>query len=98
MRGTVPRGQLIMSRCGRPRRSPRTRIAEPATARDSDRARETDMTIPESEPGRRGEPGAEVIGVARADWRARIVEQPGGRPRRIDGFSVGAPLLTGGAP
>jgi mannose-6-phosphate isomerase-like protein (cupin superfamily) len=49
-------------------------------------------------PGRRIDLAREVVGVARLDRRARLVEQPGGPPQRIDGFTIGAPELTGEAP
>jgi mannose-6-phosphate isomerase-like protein (cupin superfamily) len=55
-------------------------------------------TLHEIEPGRRIDLACEVVGFDRSDRRARIVEQRGGPPRRIDGFSVGAPALTGDAP
>jgi len=56
-------------------------------------------TTHEIEPGRRIDLGHEVVGLAGADRRARIVEQQAGRPpKRIDGFTVGAPELTGDAP
>jgi len=52
----------------------------------------------EIEPGRVIDLTHEVIGFDRTDRRARIVEQPGGPPRRIDGVTIGAPMLTGDAP
>ena len=52
----------------------------------------------EIEPGRRIDLGREVVGLGRSDRRARLVEQPGGPPQRIDGLTVGAPELTGDAP
>jgi mannose-6-phosphate isomerase-like protein (cupin superfamily) len=55
-------------------------------------------TTHDIEPGRRIDLTCEVVGFDRADRRARIVEQPGGPPQRIDGFTVGAPELTGDAP
>jgi hypothetical protein len=56
-------------------------------------------TTHEIDPGRRLDLAAEVVGIDRADQRARIVEQPPRRPPvRIDGYSVGAPTLTGDAP
>jgi mannose-6-phosphate isomerase-like protein (cupin superfamily) len=57
-----------------------------------------DTTTHEIEPGRRIDLSREVIGFG-ADRRARIVEQqPGRPPRRIDGFTVGGPELTGDSP
>jgi mannose-6-phosphate isomerase-like protein (cupin superfamily) len=55
-------------------------------------------TTHEIEPGRRIDLAREVVGLGRADRRARLVEQPGGPPQRIDGVTVGAPELTGDAP
>jgi len=55
-------------------------------------------TTHEIEPGRRIDLAREVVGIGRPDRRARLVEQPGGPPRRIDGFTIGAPELTGDAP
>ena len=56
-------------------------------------------TTHEIEPGRRIDLGHEVVGLAVADRRARLVEQEAGRPpKRIDGYTVGAPELTGDAP
>ena len=56
-------------------------------------------TTHEIEPGRRIDLSREVVGFDRADRQARLVEQqPGRPPRRIDGFSVGAPMLTEDAP
>ena len=55
-------------------------------------------TTDEIEPGRRIDLTREVIGLARADRRAVLVPQTSGPPRRIDGFTVGAPLITGDAP
>lgn len=50
------------------------------------------------EPGRRIDLGREVVGLA-VDRRAVLVDQhPGRPPNRIDGFTVGAPELTGDAP
>jgi len=56
------------------------------------------MTTHDIEPGRRIDLTSEVIGFDRGDRRARVVEQTGGPPRRIDGFTVGAPQLTRDAP
>ena len=39
-----------------------------------------------------------IVGLDWDDRRARLVEQPGGPPRRIDGFTIGAPMVTGDAP
>jgi mannose-6-phosphate isomerase-like protein (cupin superfamily) len=56
-------------------------------------------TTHEIEPGQRIDLTCEVIGFDRADRRARLVEQiPGRPPRRIDGFTIGAPMLTYDAP
>ncbi len=51
------------------------------------------------EPGRRIDLTREVVGITFADRRAGIVEQePRRPPKRIDGYSIGAPMLTGDAP
>ena len=55
-------------------------------------------TTHEIEPGRRIDLSSEVVGVDRADRRAGIVEQNGRGPQRIDGVTIGAPMLTGDAP
>jgi mannose-6-phosphate isomerase-like protein (cupin superfamily) len=56
-------------------------------------------TTQEIEPGRRIDLSREVVGFDASDRRARIVEQqPRRPPTRIDGFTVGAPELTGDAP
>jgi mannose-6-phosphate isomerase-like protein (cupin superfamily) len=56
-------------------------------------------TTHEIEPGRLIDLSREVVGLDRSDGRARIVEQPSGRPpHRIDGVSIGAPMLTQDAP
>jgi mannose-6-phosphate isomerase-like protein (cupin superfamily) len=56
-------------------------------------------TTHEIEPGRRIDLSREVVGLARANRRARIVAQQRGRPpQRIDGLTVGAPMLTEDAP
>jgi|SoiMethySBSTD1v2_1073268.scaffolds.fasta_scaffold633404_2 mannose-6-phosphate isomerase-like protein (cupin superfamily) len=56
-------------------------------------------TTNEIEAGRRIDLDREVIGIGSVDRRARLVEQvPGRPPRRIDGFTIGAPELTGDAP
>jgi mannose-6-phosphate isomerase-like protein (cupin superfamily) len=53
----------------------------------------------EIEPGRLIDLAREVVGLDGTDRRTRIVEQtPGRPPQRIDGFTVGAPELTGDAP
>ena len=55
-------------------------------------------TTREIEAGRPIDLGCEVVGLG-ADRRAVLVEQqPGRAPERIDGFTVGAPELTGDAP
>jgi mannose-6-phosphate isomerase-like protein (cupin superfamily) len=56
-------------------------------------------TTQEIEAGRRIDLAREVVGFDRADGRARIVDQVAGRPpERIDGFTVGAPLVAGDPP
>ena len=55
-------------------------------------------TTHEIEPGRRIDLAREVVGLGRSDRRARLVEQPGGPPKRIDGLTVGAPEITGPDP
>ena len=55
-------------------------------------------TTHEIQAGRRIDLAREVVGFDRSDRRARLVEQRGGPPQRIDGFTVGAPELTGDAP
>jgi mannose-6-phosphate isomerase-like protein (cupin superfamily) len=55
-------------------------------------------TTHEIEAGRRIDLAREVVGLGRSDRRARLVEQTGGPPQRIDGLTVGAPELTGDAP
>jgi mannose-6-phosphate isomerase-like protein (cupin superfamily) len=56
-------------------------------------------TTREIEPGQKIDLSCEVVGIDRSDRRARLVEQQNGRPpQRIDGFTVGAPMLTGDAP
>jgi mannose-6-phosphate isomerase-like protein (cupin superfamily) len=57
-----------------------------------------ETTTHEIQPGRRIDLSREVVGISRTDRRARLVEQPGGPPKRIDGFTVGAPNITGDAP
>jgi mannose-6-phosphate isomerase-like protein (cupin superfamily) len=56
------------------------------------------MTTHEIQPGRRIDLAREVVGIGRSDRRAQLVDQPGGPPQRIDGFTVGAPEITGDAP
>jgi mannose-6-phosphate isomerase-like protein (cupin superfamily) len=56
------------------------------------------MTTHEIQPGRRIDLAREVVGIGRSDRRAHLVDQPGGPPQRIDGFTVGAPEITGDAP
>lgn len=57
------------------------------------------MTIQEIEPGRRIDLTRQVVGIDRADRRARFVEQVAGRPpKRIDGFTIGAPQVAGDPP
>ena len=57
------------------------------------------MTITHDiEPAQRIDLSRTVVGLSSTDRRARFVEQPGGPPRRIDGFTIGAPVLTGDAP
>ncbi len=56
-------------------------------------------TTTEIEPGQRIDPTRQVVGIDRTTRRAVLVEQePGRPPRRIDGVTIGAPLLTGDAP
>jgi mannose-6-phosphate isomerase-like protein (cupin superfamily) len=56
-------------------------------------------TTHEIEPGRRIDLSREVVGFDGADRRARLVEQePRRPPKRIDGFTVGAPELRGDSP
>jgi mannose-6-phosphate isomerase-like protein (cupin superfamily) len=55
-------------------------------------------TTHEIEPGRRIDLGHEVVGLDRADRRARLVTRVGGPPQRIDGVTIGAPELTGDSP
>jgi len=55
-------------------------------------------TTQEIQPGRRIDLAREVVGFGAPDRLARLVEQKGGPPRRIDGFTVGAPELTGDSP
>ncbi len=56
-------------------------------------------TTHDIEPGRRIDLSCEVVGLDRADRRARLVEQtPGRGPQRIDGVTIGAPMLTGDPP
>ena len=55
-------------------------------------------TTTEIRPGRRIDLSSEVVGIGASDRQARLVEQTGRGPQRIDGFTVGAPDLTGDAP
>ena len=56
-------------------------------------------TTHEIEPGRRIDLTREVVGLDHSDRRARIVEQqPRRPPERIDGYTIGAPMLTEDAP
>jgi mannose-6-phosphate isomerase-like protein (cupin superfamily) len=56
-------------------------------------------TTQEIQPGRRIDLTREVVGLDRADRRARIVDQvPGRPPQRIDGFTIGAPQISGDPP
>jgi mannose-6-phosphate isomerase-like protein (cupin superfamily) len=56
-------------------------------------------TTHDLEPGRRIDLSREVVGLDRADRRARLVSQtPGQRPKRIDGLTIGAPMLTSDPP
>jgi mannose-6-phosphate isomerase-like protein (cupin superfamily) len=56
-------------------------------------------TTHEIQPGRRIDLTREVVGLDRADGRARLVDQVAGRPpRRIDGFTIGAPQIAGDPP
>jgi mannose-6-phosphate isomerase-like protein (cupin superfamily) len=55
-------------------------------------------TTYEIKPGQKINLASEVVGLGRTDRRARLVEQPGGPPKRIDGYTIGAPALTGDAP
>jgi hypothetical protein len=48
-------------------------------------------TTHEIEGGRRIDLAREVVGLGRSDRRARLVEQTGGPPQRIDGLTVGHP-------
>lgn len=40
----------------------------------------------------------QVVGLERSTRRAVLVKQPGGPPRRIDGYTVGAPRVEGDPP
>ena len=56
-------------------------------------------TTQEIQPGRRIDLTREVVGLDRADGRARLVDQVAGRPpQRIDGFTIGAPQIVGDPP
>jgi mannose-6-phosphate isomerase-like protein (cupin superfamily) len=55
-------------------------------------------TTHEIRPGRRIDLTREVVGLGQADRQARLVDQTGRGPQRIDGLTVGAPELTGDPP
>ena len=56
-------------------------------------------TTQEIQPGRRIDLAREVVGLDGSDRLARLVRQQAGRaPQRIDGFTIGAPRITGDAP
>jgi mannose-6-phosphate isomerase-like protein (cupin superfamily) len=56
-------------------------------------------TMHEIQAGRRIDLTREVVGFDRADRRARVVDQVAGRPpQRIDGFTIGAPVIAGDPP
>jgi len=56
-------------------------------------------TTQEIQPGRRIDLTREVVGLDRADRRARLVDQIAGRPpQRIDGLTIGAPEIAGDPP
>jgi hypothetical protein len=56
-------------------------------------------TTHDIEPGRRIDLSCEVVGLDRDDRSARLVPQtPGQRPQRIDGLTIGAPMLTSDPP
>ena len=56
-------------------------------------------TTHEIEPGRLIDLTREVVGVDRADRRARVVAQkPGRPPERIDGVTIGASWITADPP
>lgn len=51
------------------------------------------------EPGRPLDLAREVIGIGRTDRLACVVEQvPGRPPQRIDGLTIGAPMITSDPP
>jgi mannose-6-phosphate isomerase-like protein (cupin superfamily) len=53
----------------------------------------------EIQPGRRIDLTREVVGLDRADRRARLVLQVAGRPpQRVDGLTIGAPQIAGDPP
>jgi mannose-6-phosphate isomerase-like protein (cupin superfamily) len=54
-------------------------------------------TTQEIEAGRPIDLSCEVVGLS-PDRRARLVEQTGRGPTRIDGYTIGAPELTGDPP
>jgi mannose-6-phosphate isomerase-like protein (cupin superfamily) len=74
-----------------------TILARPRTA-PLRRETTTMTTTREIEPGEPIDLSRTVVGIARPNRRACIIEQPGGPPERIDGFSIGAPHLTGDPP
>ena len=56
-------------------------------------------TTHEIEPGQPIDLSGQVVGLDRSDRRACLVEQIAGRPpQRIDGLTIGAPMLTSDAP
>jgi mannose-6-phosphate isomerase-like protein (cupin superfamily) len=55
-------------------------------------------TTHEIRPGRPIDLTREVVGLDGSNRLARLVEQTGGPPQRIDGFTIGAPWITGDAP
>jgi len=55
-------------------------------------------TTHEIRPGRRIDLSCEVVGFDRSDRQARVVEQTGRGPQRIDGLTIGAPDLTSDPP
>lgn len=56
-------------------------------------------TTHEIQPGQRIDLVRQVVGIDRSERHALLVEQiPGRPPQRIDGFTIGAPQLTGDAP
>jgi mannose-6-phosphate isomerase-like protein (cupin superfamily) len=49
-------------------------------------------------PGQRIDLTRQVVGIDGTDRRARVIEQPGGPPQRINGISIGAPHIDGDPP